>query len=138
MDKSEVLAAINAGNKNTLMEALGIEFTDASEGYVEAKMPVDFRTHQPMGLLHGGATAALAETLGSVGSHMLIDRNTEATVGIEINANHMKGVKSGWVIGKAQIQHKGRKLHVWNIDVYDEHENKIAVCRLTNMIIQKK
>ena len=138
MDKSEVLAAINAGNKNTLMEALGIEFTDASEGYTEAKMPVDSRTHQPMGLLHGGATAALAETLGSVGSHMLIDRTTEATVGIEINANHMKGVKSGWVTGKALIQHKGRKLHVWNIDVYDEHENKIAVCRLTNMIIQKK
>ncbi len=138
MDKSEVLKAINAGNKNTLMESLGIEFTDASEGYVEAKMPVDSRTHQPMGLLHGGATAALAETLGSIGSYMLIDRNTEATVGIEVNANHMKGVKSGWVTGKAQILHKGRKLHVWNIEVFDEMENKIAVCRLTNMIIQKK
>ncbi len=138
MDKSAVSAAINAGNKNTLMAALLIDFKDAPEGYTAAKMPVDSRTHQPMGLLHGGATAALAETLGSVGSHMLIDRTTEATVGIEINANHMKGVKSGWVTGKAQIQHKGRKLHVWNIDVYDEHENKIAVCRLTNMIIQKK
>lgn len=138
MNKSEVLEAMNAGNKNTLMEALGVEFTNASEGYVEAKMPVDSRTHQPMGLLHGGATAALAETLGSVGSHMLIDRKAETTVGIEINANHIKSVKSGWVTGKAQIQHKGRKLHVWNIEVFDEHENKIAVCRLTNMIIQKK
>jgi len=138
MNKCEVLEAMNAGNKNTLMEALGVQFTNASEGYVEAKMPVDSRTHQPMGLLHGGATAALAETLGSVGSHMLIDRKAEATVGIEINANHIKSVKSGWVTGKAQIQHKGRKLHVWNIEVFDEHENKIAVCRLTNMIIQKK
>lgn len=138
MNKSEVLEAMNACNRNTLMEAIGVEFTDASEGYVEAKMPVDSRTHQPMGLLHGGATAALAETLGSVGSHMLIDRKAETTVGIEINANHIKSVKSGWVTGKAQIQHKGRKLHVWNIEVFDEHENKIAVCRLTNMIIQKK
>ncbi|MFK7757638.1 MAG: hotdog fold thioesterase [Flavobacteriales bacterium] len=138
MDKSQVLAAMNAGNKNTLMEALGIEFTDAHDGYVEAKMPVDVRTHQPMGLLHGGATAALAETLGSVGSHMLIDRNTQATVGIEVNANHLKGARSGWVIGKAQIQHEGRKLHVWNIEVFDEADRKIAVCRLTNMIIDKK
>lgn len=138
MDKSQVLAAMNAGNKNTLMEALGIEFTDAHDGYVEAKMPVDVRTHQPMGLLHGGATAALAETLGSVGSHMLIDRNTQATVGIEVNANHLKGARSGWVIGKAQIQHQGRKLHVWNIEVFDEADRKIAVCRLTNMIIDKK
>lgn len=120
------------------MEALGIEFTDAHDGYVEAKMPVDVRTHQPMGLLHGGATAALAETLGSVGSHMLIDRNTQATVGIEVNANHLKGARSGWVIGKAQIQHQGRKLHVWNIEVFDEADRKIAVCRLTNMIIDKK
>lgn len=138
MDKSEVLAAMNAGNKDTLMEALGIEFTDVSDGYLEAKMPVDARTHQPMGLLHGGATAALAETLGSIGSHMLIDSKTQATVGIEINANHLKGAKSGWVIGKAQIQHQGRKLHVWNIEVFDEADRKIAVCRLTNMIIDKK
>lgn len=137
MDKQTVLKLMNEGNRNTLMDALGIEFIDASEGYVEATMPVDARTHQPMGLLHGGATAALAETLGSVGSHMLIDRNTQATVGIEVNANHLKGVKSGLVTGKAQIQHKGRKLHVWNIEVFNEQNQKIAVCRLTNMIIDK-
>jgi len=137
MDKSKLLTQLNLGNKGTLMESLGIQFTDAKDGFVEATMPVDTRTHQPMGLLHGGATAALAETLGSVGSYMLIDRENQATVGIEVNANHLKGISSGSVIGKAHIQHQGRKLHVWNIEVFDEKENKIAVCRLTNMIIDK-
>ncbi len=138
MDKKDLLSFMNQSCENTLMESLGIEFTQAREGFIEAKMPVDGRTHQPMGLLHGGATAALAETLGSMGSYMIINRDTQATVGIEVNANHLRGVKSGWVIGRATLQHGGKKLHVWSIEVFDEAEKKVAVCRLTNMIIDKK
>lgn len=138
MDKDFILEKMNASTKNTLMSTLGITYTDVGEGFLEAKMPVNQTVHQPMGLLHGGATAALAETLGSAASHLIINRETESIVGIEINANHLKGVKSGTVTGRATIQHQGKKLHVWNIDVVDEEQRKIAVCRLTCMIIPKK
>jgi len=137
MDKDYVLSQLNASNKGTLMETLGITYTDVSEGFLEATMPVTPAVHQPMGMLHGGATAALAETLGSAASFLLLDKEKEAVVGIEINANHLKSVKKGMVTGKAHIQHKGKRLHVWNIDVYDEENNKISVCRLTNMVISK-
>ncbi len=137
MDKDFVLSQMNASNKNTLMETLNIKYTDVSEGFLEATMPVNATVHQPMGMLHGGATAALAETLGSAASFLLIDREKEAVVGIEINANHLRSVKSGIVTGKAHIQHKGKKMHVWNIDVYDENNTKISVCRLTNLVIPK-
>ncbi len=137
MDKDYLLSQMNASNKGTLMETLNITYTDVSEGFLEATMPVNSGVHQPMGMLHGGATAALAETLGSAASFLHIDREKEAVVGIEINANHLRSVKSGKVTGKAHIQHKGKRLHVWNIDIYDEENRKISVCRLTNMVIPK-
>ncbi|MCB0762433.1 MAG: PaaI family thioesterase [Flavobacteriales bacterium] len=124
-------------SKNTLGEALGIEITRLEEGYVEGTMPVDHRTHQPYGLLHGGASAAFAETLGSFGSHMAIDNTRYASVGIEINCNHVRGIKSGMVTGKARLAHKGGKIHVWNIDITDENEKLICTGRLTCMIIPK-
>lgn len=123
--------------KGTLAHSLGIEITKVEMGYVEGTMPVDQRTHQPMGLLHGGASAALAETLGSVGSFVTIDPSKQAAVGIEINCNHVRGKKEGTVTGKATQIHKGGKIHIWNIDIVDEEEKLIATSRLTVMIISQ-
>lgn len=101
-------------------------------------MPVDARTHQPAGLLHGGATAALAESLGSVGSYLLIDQERQGVVGIEVNANHLKGVRSGTVTAIGELLHRGRTTHVWDIRVRNEAGELVAICRLTNVIIDRK
>lgn len=129
------LSKMNEISKNTMGESLGMILTKIEDGYVEGTMPVDERTRQPYGRLHGGATAALAETLGSVGSHYLVEKDGKGAVGIEINVNHLRGVMSGTVTGKASIVHKGGKMHVWNINVSDEQDRLIAVGRLTVMII---
>ncbi len=129
------LDTLNALNANTMVAYLGIVFTEIGDDYIKATMPVDHRTHQPMGLLHGGASAALAETLGSVGSSLLVDLTTHAVTGLEINANHLKSVRSGLVTGKASLLHKGRSTHVWNIDITDEAGKLVCVSRLTVMII---
>lgn len=123
---------------NTLVAHLDIRFAVDAEGRLQASMPVDHRTHQPMGLLHGGATAALAETLGSVGSAMLIDLSTHSTVGLEITANHLRGVREGRVTATGELVHKGRTTHVWDIRVRDEAGRLCAVCRLTNMVIERR
>ena len=129
---------INRFNKNTLMEVLGIECVELGEGYIVSRMPVDSRTHQPMGLLHGGASAALIESIGSMGSTLLIDLSKEAPVGLEINANHVSGVRSGFVKAVGKIVHVGKRTHLWQVDIFDEATEKL-VCtgRLTVMIIQK-
>ena len=126
---------INLG-KNTLGEHLGMEFIEIGDNFLKAKMPVDNRTKQPYGLLHGGASVALAETLGSVGSALIIDTSKLACVGLEINANHVRGVKSGWVVGTATPLHIGAKTHVWDIKITDEREKLICVSRLTVAIIK--
>ena len=133
------LDQLNDFNKDTLIEHLGIEMISFNSEVLVARMPVDKRTHQPLGLLHGGARAGLIESLGSIGSSLLIDHEVEYPVGIEINANHVGGIKSGFVIGEAKIVHQGRKTHVWTVDVKNEETGKL-VCtgRLTVMIIQKK
>jgi len=122
--------------KNTIMEQLGISFTSIAPRQLSASMPVDHRTHQPFGLLHGGASAVLAETLGSFGSHQLIDAKHQAAVGVELNINHLNGIKSGRVIGTASLIKEGRTLHVWQIDISDEQGKAIASSRLTVMIKQ--
>jgi len=126
-------------NKNTLMEVLGIECVEIGKDYVISRMPVDHRTHQPMGLLHGGASMALIESIGSMGSTLLIDLEKEAPVGLEINANHVSSVRSGFVKAIGKIIHAGKSTHLWQVDVFDEKTDKL-VCtgRLTVMIIQKK
>jgi 1,4-dihydroxy-2-naphthoyl-CoA hydrolase len=124
-------------SKGTLGEALGIEITRVEIGYVEGTMPVDQRTRQPYGLLHGGASAALAETLGSIGSHFIAAPLGRIAVGIEINANHLRGKREGTVTGKARLVHQGGRMHVWNIDIVDESDELIATSRLTTMIIAK-
>jgi len=139
MLKKVSLDAVNAMNKNTLMEALGIECVEIGTDYVISRMPVDHRTHQPMGLLHGGASMALIESIGSMGSTLLIDLEKEAPVGLEINANHVSGVRSGFVKAIGKIVHAGKSTHIWQVDIFNEETNKL-VCtgRLTVMIVPKK
>jgi len=119
----------------TIADAIGLEVTKVEEGRVLGKMPVDKRTHQPYGLLHGGASVVLAETLGSVGSHYLVHEQGKAAVGVEVNANHLKSVRDGWVFGEANLIHRGGKMHVWSIEIRDEFEQLICISRLTVMII---
>ena len=123
--------------KNTIAESLGLELTSIEEGLVKGKMPVDSRTHQPYGLIHGGASVVLAETLGSIGSHFLVSKEGKGAVGIEVNANHLRSVKSGWVYGEAKIVHKGGKLHVWSIEIKNEEGKLVCTSRLTVMIIAR-
>ena len=139
MLKKVDLEQINALNKGTLMEVLGIECVEIGEDYVVSTMPVDQRTHQPLGLLHGGASAALVESIGSMGSVLLIDPKKQAPVGIEVNANHIGSVKSGTVKAIGKIVHAGRKTHVWQVDIFDMSTDKM-VCtgRLTTMIVDRK
>ncbi|WP_080844271.1 PaaI family thioesterase [Cytobacillus gottheilii] len=124
--------------KNTLMESLGIKITLVEKGHVVATMPVDDRTRQPFGLLHGGASVALAETAASVGAFELINQETEAAVGLEINANHIRGVKDGIVTANATILHQGKSTMVWDIKITDEHSNLICVSRCTMTVIKRK
>jgi 1,4-dihydroxy-2-naphthoyl-CoA hydrolase len=125
-------------SKNTMVEHLGIEFLEIGQNFISAKMPVDHRTIQPMGLLHGGASIVLAETLGSVASSILVDINKFHCVGLEINANHIKSARSGYVTGKASPIHIGKKTHVWDIRIINENEDLVCISRLTVAIIEKK
>ena len=120
------------------MEHLGIEFTDIGKEFVSAKMPVDHRTHQPFGLLHGGASVTLAETLGSVASSCVIDGSKQFCVGLEINANHLRGVKNGHVYGTAKSVHLGKSTHVWEIKIENEKDELICISRITMAILDKK
>lgn len=132
------LAIINQLNRNTMMEVLDIQFTEVGEDYIVATMPVDKRTHQPMGLLHGGASAALIESVGSLGSALLCDVAKEYPVGLEVNANHIGGVKTGIVQAVAKIIHAGKRTHVWQVDITDTSSQKlICTGRLTVMIVQR-
>jgi 1,4-dihydroxy-2-naphthoyl-CoA hydrolase len=123
--------------RNTLIDHLGIEFTESGENYLKAKMPVDNRTLQPMKILHGGASLALAETVGSAGSLLLVDTEKYSVVGMQMNANHVGSATSGYVHAEATLLHKGTKTHVWDIVITDELGKKVSVCRITNMVIEK-
>ena len=121
--------------RDTLVSHLGIELLESGPDFVRGRMPVDQRTHQPFGLLHGGASVVLAETLASIGSAAVIDLGRHLCVGLEINANHLRGVKSGWVIGTARPIHLGRTTHVWDIRIVDEADKPVCVSRCTVAII---
>ena len=131
------LTSLNQMSQGTLLEHLGIEFTDVTSETISAKMPVDHRTQQPMGLLHGGASVALAESIGSVASYLSVDTEKQACVGLDINANHLKGVREGWVYGTAQALHLGRRTHVWEIRVTNEDQQLVCISRLTVAVIDK-
>ena len=121
-----------------MIHHLGIEFTKLGEDYLEATMPVDQRTKQPMGLLHGGASVALAETLGSVASLLTVDQTKHACVGLEINANHIKSVRDGLVKGVAKPIHLGKATQIWEIKIYNEAEQLCCISRITMAILDKK
>ncbi len=133
------LQTINAMAKDTVLENLGIEFTEIGDDYIVAKMPVDHRTVQPMRLLHGGASVVLAETLGSLASqYCLTEMDKKAVVGVEINANHLSAVREGFVYGKVTPIRIGGRLHVWNIEIENEVGKKICVSRLTVAVIDQR
>jgi uncharacterized protein (TIGR00369 family) len=123
-------------NKNSLIDTLGIEITQLEAGKVIARMPVDERTRQPFGLLHGGASVALAETVASVGAYELVDKETEATVGLEINANHVRSIKEGYVTAVGTVLHQGKSTMVWDIKITDEQNRLICISRCTIAVIK--
>jgi 1,4-dihydroxy-2-naphthoyl-CoA hydrolase len=132
------IADINKINRGTLMEQLHIEYLEVGDGYVKARMPVNERTKQPMGILHGGANLALAETTGGLGSALLVDLEKFDVRGSQISANHVGTAHTGWVFAEAKILHQGKNTHVWNIDIKDEEGRLVSSCRLTNFVIARK
>src|SRR5580692_13224515 len=128
---------LNSGRGGTLIEHLGIEFTEIGGDFIRGTMPVDGRTRQPYGLLHGGASVALAETLGSTGAVMCIDTKEYQCVGQEINANHVRAARTGLVIGTARPVHVGRHSHVWSIEIVNEAGKLVCISRLTVAIIRR-
>lgn len=137
-ERDKVLQLCNDWSKNTLMQTLEIEYIDAGEGFLTAKMPVNSRVHQPMGLLHGGATVALAESVGSAASLMFINPERQEVRGIEISANHLRSKRDGIVYCTAKIIHQGRSIHLWEIKIMDEKDRLISLCKLTNMILPRR
>jgi len=137
-DKEKILEYCNRVSKNTLMETLNIEYIDAGEDFLVAKMPVNPRVHQPMGLLHGGATVALAESVGSAASMIYVNSELFEVRGIEISANHLKSKREGVVTATAKIIHQGKSIHLWEIRITDERDNLISLCKLTNMVLPKR
>ncbi|CAM4128459.1 PaaI family thioesterase [Gillisia limnaea] len=138
MEKQEILAKCNEMSKNTLMETLNIEFTDIGDDFVTARMPVTSRVHQPDGVLHGGASVALAESVGSVASHIFMDAEDFYIRGIEISANHIKSISEGYVFAKATFIHKGRTTQLWNIRITDVEDNLVSLVKLTTIALPKK
>lgn len=132
------LEMLNKMSVNTMLQHIGIQFTKVGDGTIEARMPVDHRTHQPFGLLHGGASVTLAETLGSVAAMCCLDSSTQYCVGLDINANHIKSVKDGFVVGTVKPIHIGKKTHVWEIKIATEKEELVCISRITMAILDRK
>jgi len=137
MDTERLLEKLNSVGKNTLMETLDIKFIEVDKNKVVATMPVTAKVHQPDGVLHGGATVALAETVGSYASFLSVDKDKQMVRGIEISANHLKSIREGLVIATARPIHKGRTTQLWEIKIVDEQENLISICKLTTIVLSK-
>lgn len=135
--KEDIIKIANKTCKNTLMETLNIEIVDAGKDFLTAKMPVNSRVYQPDGVLHGGATVALAESVGSFAAHLFLDLNKFYIRGIEISANHVKSVKEGNIYAKATFAHKGRTTQLFDIKVTDDQNNLISLCKLTTIALPK-
>jgi uncharacterized protein (TIGR00369 family) len=138
LSKETILAQANEISKNTLMETLNIEIIDYGEDFLVAKMPVTSRVHQPDGVLHGGATAALAESVGSFASHIFLDIENKFVRGLEITVNHLKSVKDGNVFAKATFIHKGRTTQLLDIRITDDDDNLVSICKLSTISLPKK
>jgi 1,4-dihydroxy-2-naphthoyl-CoA hydrolase len=129
------LERVREQSRNTLITQLGIEFIEAGDDYLKGRMPVDSRTHQPAHMLHGGASVALAETLASWAATFVVDPEQSYCVGLEINANHVRAVGSGWVIGTARPVHLGRSTQIWEVRITDEAERLVCISRVTMAVL---
>ncbi|WP_266206007.1 PaaI family thioesterase [Pontibacter kalidii] len=139
MDKNtDTVERVKQWCQNTMIEHLGIEITEVGADYLCGKMPVDQRTHQPMGLLHGGASVVLAESLASMGAALQVDLTKKACVGLEINANHLRSAREGWVYGRATPIHVGRSTQVWETRITNEEGDLVCISRMTVAVIDKK
>ena len=138
MTKNKALQKLNDFQKNTITELLGIEITDFGPDYFCGKMPVDHRTVQPYGLLHGGASAVLAESLGSIAGGMQVNRDTQTVVGVEINCNHLRSARDGWVYGKATPIRIRKKIQVWEIKITNEGNELVCISRITLAVVIKR
>lgn len=140
VNEEKMIAKLNESMDNTLMELLDMKFESVNpeKGEVVMSMPVNAKVHQPMGLLHGGATAALAESVGSASSMIYLDPENQGAVGISLSCNHVRSIREGRVFARAKLTHKGRSTHLWEIKIEDEAGKLISDCRLTNMIIEIK
>ena len=138
MNKEKLLEKMSKLNQNTMATAIGLELTDIGNDYVCGKIPVDGRTIQPFGYLHGGASVALAETIGSLAGQMQVDPDREIVLGVEINANHIKSIREGWIYGKASPIKIGKKIHVWEIQITDAEKNVVCISRLTLAVLKKR
>jgi 1,4-dihydroxy-2-naphthoyl-CoA hydrolase len=137
MDKSEKIKHIKKLSQNTMIQHLGIEFTEIGDDFVCGKMPVDHRTIQPMGMLHGGASAAFAETLASVASTLQVNLEKQYCVGLDMNANHIRSIKSGWVFGEAKPIHLGKMTQVWQIKIKNEKGEMVCISRITMAVMDR-
>ncbi|MEJ6674827.1 MAG: PaaI family thioesterase [Polaribacter sp.] len=135
MDKTAILQTFNEHSKNTLMETLDIEYIAIGSDFLTAKMPVNSKVHQPYGQLHGGATAALAESVGSAASNFFIDNKTQFINGIQLSINHIKSKREGMVFATARNLHKGRTTHLWEVRIVDEEDHLISIAKMTNIVL---
>jgi len=138
MTDKEKLEKLNSMTKNTLMETLDIRYTEIGADYLKATMPINEKVHQPMGLLHGGASVAFAESVGSPASLLFVDPEKYEVRGIEISANHLRSKRKGMLTATAKIIHKGTMTHLWEIRIEDEKGNLVSLCKLTNIVIPRK
>jgi len=125
-------------SKDTMVEYLGIEFVDIGDDYITARMPVDHRTHQPIGIMHGGASCVLAETVGSIAANYCVDHSKYYCVGLAINTNHIRSIRDGYVFGTAKPYHIGQSTQVWSIEIVDEKDHLISINRLTMAVLTRK
>lgn len=131
------IAMANERSKNTMMDFLGVEFTEIGDDYMVARMPVDHRTKQPLGIMHGGASCFLAETVGSTAANYCVDYTKNYCVGLDINTNHIRSIREGFVFGTARAFHIGRTTQVWSIEIVDENKKLISVNRLTMVVMNR-
>ncbi len=132
------LQTANERSKNTLAELMGIEFIEFGDDYLTARMPVDHRTKQPIGIMHGGSSCVLAETVGSTAANLCVDLNTHYCVGLDINTNHIRSAREGYVIGTAKPYHLGSTTQVWGIEIKNEEGKLISINRLTMAVLMRK
>lgn len=138
MNQKELLEKFNAHNKNTLMEVLDISYTDIGEDYLTARMPVNSKVFQPLGQLHGGATAALAETVASMAANYFIANKDEYVNGLELTINHIKSKRSGEIFATAKCIHSGKSTQLWEVNILDEEGSLIAVAKMTSIVLKKR